>query len=266
MIEPITGDSSTAAPWIFLTLHELEAVGPAEIVEVGPCPELEPGEGRLVTGTFSHASGEVLDIVVDGLAEPIGCTGAHPFWSEDRHEFIPARDLRLGETLGTESGTLRQITRITPRRGPPVPVFNLEVDAEHVYYVSVDGVLVHNACAADLRRSLSGAGVFGDPGTEAHHLISRYAKGADEARSILKRHGVDLDSHWNGVYLPGKGAQARGAIHSHVHTNSYSEAVVNRLLDAETRGRAHVLRELQRIRGGLIDGTFPTLSPRHINF
>jgi len=266
IIEPITADSSTASPWVFLTLHELEAVGPAEIVEVGPCPELEPGEGRLVTGTFSHQSGEVFDITVDGLPESIGCTGAHPFWSEDRHEFIPARDLRLGETLGTESGTLRQITRITPRRGPPVPVFNLEVDAEHVYYVSVNGVLVHNACAADLRRSLSGAGVFGDPGTEAHHLISRYAKGADEARSILKRHGVDLDSHWNGVYLPGKGAQARGAIHSHVHTNSYYEAVVNRLLDAETRGRAHVLRELQRIRGELIDGTFPTLSPRHINF
>ncbi len=97
-----------------------------------------------MTGTFSHASGEVLDIVVDGLTEPIGCTGAHPFWSEDRQAFIPARDLRLGETLRTESGTLRQITRITPRRGPPAAVFNLEVDAEHVYYVSVDGVLVHN--------------------------------------------------------------------------------------------------------------------------
>ena len=145
-IAPVTAHSTPKKnPWIFLTLHELEAVGPAEIVEVGPCPELEPGEGRLVTGTFSHASGEVFDIVVAGLTEPIGCTGAHPFWSEDRHEFIPARDLRLGETLRTESGTLRQITRITPRRGPPVAVFNLEVDAEHVYYVSVDGVLVHNA-------------------------------------------------------------------------------------------------------------------------
>ena len=120
MIEPITADSSAASPWIFLTLHELEAVGPAEIVGVGPCPELETGEGRLVTGTFSHQSGEVFDITVDGLAEPIGCTGAHPFGSDDRHAFIPARDLRPGETLRTESGTLRQITRITPRRGPPV--------------------------------------------------------------------------------------------------------------------------------------------------
>ncbi|MFN6106306.1 MAG: polymorphic toxin-type HINT domain-containing protein, partial [Planctomycetaceae bacterium] len=155
MIEPITADNSTASPWIFLTLPELEAVGPAEIVGVGPCPELETGEGRLVTGTFSHQSGEVFDITVDGLTEPIGCTRAHPFWSEDRHDFIPARDLRLGETLRTESGTLRQITRITPRRGPPVPVFNLEVDAEHVYYVSVDGVLVHNACPGNFPNDVS---------------------------------------------------------------------------------------------------------------
>jgi hypothetical protein len=146
-IPALGADQTPTTPWIFLTLHELAAVGPAKVVEVSPCPELEPGAGRLVTGTFSHHSGEVLDIAVAGLTEPIGCTGAHPFWSEDRQDFIPARDLVLGETLRTESGTLRQITRITPRRGPPVPVFNLEVDAEHVYYVSVDGVLVHNAYA-----------------------------------------------------------------------------------------------------------------------
>jgi hypothetical protein len=144
-IPALSADQTPTTPWIFLALHELAAVGPAEVVEVSPCPELEPGAGRLVTGTFFHHSGEVLDIAVDGLTEPIGCTGAHPFWSEDRQDFIPARNLVLGETLRTESGTLRQITRITPRRGPPVPVFNLEVDAEHVYYVSVDGVLVHNA-------------------------------------------------------------------------------------------------------------------------
>jgi hypothetical protein len=144
-IPALSADQAPTTPWIFLALHELAAVGPAEVVEVSPCPELEPGAGRLVTGTFSHHSGEVLDIAVDGLTEPIGCTGAHPFWSEDRQDFIPARELVLGETLRTESGTLRQITRITPRRGPPVPVFNLEVDAEHVYYVSVEGVLVHNA-------------------------------------------------------------------------------------------------------------------------
>jgi len=144
-IPALGADQAPTTPWIFLALHELAAVGPAEVVQVEPCPPIEPGAGRLVTGTFSHHSGEVLDIAVDGLTEPIGCTGAHPFWSEDRQDFLPARELVPGETLRTESGTLRQITRITPRRGPPVPVFNLEVDAEHVYYVSVDGVLVHHA-------------------------------------------------------------------------------------------------------------------------
>jgi len=144
-IPALGADQAPTTPWIFLTLHELAAVGPAEVVRVEPCPPIEPGAGRLVTGTFFHHSGEILDITVDGLTEPIGCTGAHPFWSEDRQDFIPARNLVPGETLRTESGTLRQITRITPRRGPPVPVFNLEVDAEHVYFVSVDGVLVHNA-------------------------------------------------------------------------------------------------------------------------
>jgi len=178
MVEPITADSFTASPWIFLTLPELEAVGPAEIVEVGRCPELEPGEGRLVTGTFAHQSGEVFDIAVDGLAEPIGCTGAHPFWCEDRHAFIPARDLRLGETLRTESGTLRQITRITPRRGPPVAVFNLEVDAEHVYYVSVDGVLVHNACG-DFRGPVESRHFSSSvQGRELHEIAQSYREAA----------------------------------------------------------------------------------------
>ncbi|HBH51785.1 MAG TPA: hypothetical protein DDY91_07835, partial [Planctomycetaceae bacterium] len=112
-IPALGADQTPTTPWIFLTLHELAAVGPAEVVRVESCPPIEPGAGRLVTGTFFQHSGEVLDITVDGLTEPIGCTGAHPFWSEDRQDFIPARELVPGETLRTESGTFRQITRIT---------------------------------------------------------------------------------------------------------------------------------------------------------
>ncbi len=50
----------------------------------------------------------------------------------------------MGEHLQRADGTLTQVTRITPRRGPPVEVFNLEIDAEHVYHVGDGGVLVHN--------------------------------------------------------------------------------------------------------------------------
>ncbi|MFN9197978.1 MAG: polymorphic toxin-type HINT domain-containing protein, partial [Planctomycetaceae bacterium] len=111
---------------------------------IEPCPPLASGPGRTVTGTFAHAAADVLDLEIEGLDTPLGCTANHPFWSADRHDFVPAGSLTIGEHLRTESGTLRQVTRITPRRGPPVPVFNLEVDAEHVYHVSTAGVLVHN--------------------------------------------------------------------------------------------------------------------------
>jgi hypothetical protein len=114
------------------------------VLAIEPCPPLASGPGRTVTGTFAHSAADVLDLEIEGLDTPLGCTANHPFWSEDRQDFVPAGSLTIGEHLRTESGTLRQVTRITPRRGPPVAVFNLEVDAEHVYYVSTAGVLVHN--------------------------------------------------------------------------------------------------------------------------
>jgi len=203
---------------------------------VGPCPELESGEGRLVTGTFSHASGEILDIAVDGITEPIGCTGAHPFWSEDRQAFIPARDLRLGETLRTESGTLRQITRITPRRGPPVPVFNLEVDAEHVYYVSVDGVLVHNAYDFDelpFGMHITGKNGAGAARPPRHHVFPQEYRDWFDARNFdIDKITVELD---------------RGT-HSAIHTMGSNENVMQALIRAESQLNRHLeAREIWEI-------------------
>jgi rhodanese-related sulfurtransferase len=71
-------------------------------------------------------------------------TSNHPFWSADRQAFVEAGQLQVGEQLQQADGTLVQITRITPHTGPPVEVYNLEVDAEHVYHVGAGGVLVHN--------------------------------------------------------------------------------------------------------------------------
>jgi len=89
---------------VYLDLAELGAEGPAEVVSVEPCPAIgpPPSEGcRIVTGTFAHAAGNVVDLTVEGLDEPIGTTANHPFWSEDRRAFIPAGELRQGETLRT---------------------------------------------------------------------------------------------------------------------------------------------------------------------
>ncbi|MFN6108064.1 MAG: polymorphic toxin-type HINT domain-containing protein, partial [Planctomycetaceae bacterium] len=112
-----------------------------------------------VTGTFAHAAADVLDLEIEGLDTPLGCTANHPFWSADRQDFVPASSLTIGEHLRTESGTRRQVTRITPRRGPPVAVFNLEVDDEHVYYVSTAGVLVHNTYPGNAPNSAATRGL-----------------------------------------------------------------------------------------------------------
>ena len=48
----------------------------------------------------------------------------------------------MGEQLQTLNGIAR-ITSITAR-GPPEPVYNLEVQVKHTYFVADSGVLVHN--------------------------------------------------------------------------------------------------------------------------
>ena len=108
-----------------------------------PCPEIEAGTGEVVTGTFKHSSGDILDIQIESEPKPIGTTGNHPWWSEERQKFVEASELKPGETLRTASGKLTQIISITPRANAET-VYNLEVNREHVYYVGENGLLVHN--------------------------------------------------------------------------------------------------------------------------
>lgn len=129
---------------IHLDLPELNQYGDAQVLAIGPCPDIKPGPGRVVIGTFRHTSGDTIDVRVKDLDDPIGATQDHPFWSEDRQAFVDARELRVGEHVKTHSGQITEIESITSR-GPPEPVYNLEIHAENVYYVSDIGVLVHNS-------------------------------------------------------------------------------------------------------------------------
>ncbi len=129
---------------INLDYPEFGAVGPAEVITILPCPAIEPGAGEVVTGRFTHSTGDILDIQIKGESNPIGTTGNHPWWSEDRQEFVEASELQPGETLRTASGKFTQIISITPRTNAET-VYNLEVNREHVYYVGESGLLVHNS-------------------------------------------------------------------------------------------------------------------------
>jgi hypothetical protein len=132
---------------VFLEYEELGISGDGEVLEILPCPPIPPRPSPnhcLVTTKFEHEAANVVDLYIEGLAEPIGVTTNHPFWSEDRQEFVQARELRIGETLVTASGCQTRVQSMVARATPEA-VYNLEVDGEHVYYVSAGGVLVHNA-------------------------------------------------------------------------------------------------------------------------
>jgi hypothetical protein len=151
---------------VLLDLEELGAKGWAEVLEIGPCPEIVPGPGSVVTATFAHQpTAEILDVTISvgrqspgGLtldqpssqdtsspaSETIGVTANHPFWSVDHQAFVPVGLLEPGTRVKTHLDQIQTIVSLHPRPGPPEQVYNLEVHGEHVYYVGTLSILVHN--------------------------------------------------------------------------------------------------------------------------
>ncbi len=107
-----------------------------------PLTTLQTSEEALLYPRASRATS------IDPSWERIGVTGNHPIWSQDRHDYVAAMDLRLGERLKNLSGDTVWVQQKLPRPGP-TPVYNLEVQDEHVYYVGASGVLAHNSTGCD---------------------------------------------------------------------------------------------------------------------
>ncbi|MFO0975266.1 MAG: polymorphic toxin-type HINT domain-containing protein [Planctomycetaceae bacterium] len=181
---------------VFISVPECGIDGNAEVLEIDPCPEILPGEGRVITGTFRHQVSASISLSIAGQAEPIPCTGNHPFWSEDRHDFVRADSLQPNETLRTAAGT----TTVTSFCHIPgsTPVYNLEIHGTHVYHVGTSGVLVHNGdpCPLALHRGASGY--------EAGLRIAEIEEWLDElpemkvARDLLE----DLGHSSRGIFHP----------------------------------------------------------------
>jgi len=132
---------------VFISVPECGIDGNAEVLEIDPCPEILPGEGRVITGTFRHQVLASISLSIAGQAEPILCTGNHPFWSEDRQDFVRADSLQPNETLRTATGTTT-VTSLSYIPGSTA-VYNLEIHGTHVYHVGTSGVLVHNGDPGD---------------------------------------------------------------------------------------------------------------------
>jgi hypothetical protein len=77
---------------------------------------------------------------------------------------------------------------------------------------------------------------------------------ASDARKILSKYNIGINSHWNGVYLPTRNA-AHGTIHLGKHNSDVIKAINQRIIGADTKGgKVGVLRELQKIRNELASG------------
>ncbi|MEZ6033746.1 MAG: polymorphic toxin-type HINT domain-containing protein [Planctomycetaceae bacterium] len=127
-----------------LAFPELAIEGDAEITAIDVCPPMESGSGYFVTTKFTHTAANVIDLRVASESEPIGTTSNHPFWSEDRQDWVQAGDLQPGEQLLLVNGTITHVVSIAINETTQ-PVYNLTVDAQHTYYVGASGVLVHNS-------------------------------------------------------------------------------------------------------------------------
>jgi hypothetical protein len=111
------------------------------------------------------------------------------------------------------------------------------------------------ATGPNLRANLLKAGRIAPPNSAAHHIVAGNSPLAAEARRVLAREGIDLNSAKNGVFLPSGSKYAVSPVttHSSMHTTVYYENVTARILNAEP-GKVGV--ELIKIRNELINGTF----------
>jgi hypothetical protein len=138
----MAGNQCELGGQVWLEMSELGIVGWQRVESIEPCPPIQSGPGRVVTGTIAHSNGSVLRLYFDGTEETLSPTEVHRFYSVTRDAWVPAGKLRPGEILKTRGGELR-IASIEHLPGMH-RVFNLEVEADHRYFVGKNDLLCHN--------------------------------------------------------------------------------------------------------------------------
>jgi hypothetical protein len=106
---------------------------------------VETGEKGLkkVTKVFVREVRKLIYVYVDG--EEINTTDTHPFWVEGKG-WIEAGELKTGDVLRLYTGELKIVEKVEIEVfDKPVKVYNFEVEDWHTYYVTEQGILVHNA-------------------------------------------------------------------------------------------------------------------------
>jgi len=131
---------------VWVDFEELHASGWAEVIAEGPCASIASGPGRVVTATITHANDDVRTLTLDG-GETLYVTGNHRMFSASARDWVAVKDLGVGEELQTASGR-KSVAALGYQQGRH-QVYNIEVEAEHCYFVGNGQTLTHNMCGPD---------------------------------------------------------------------------------------------------------------------
>jgi len=117
-------------------------------------PETGRVEKRRVVRTVRRVSDHLRVLTFAdrrGHQQTIKTTDEHPFWLAEERRFVPAGELEVGQKFRSPSGDLLWLVSTRRELHPEgVPVYNLEVEGVHTYFVSPIGshaapILAHNA-------------------------------------------------------------------------------------------------------------------------
>lgn len=209
-----------------------------------------------VSRIYKKTTNEIITIAVNG--EKITTTPTHPFYTVDG--WVEAKKLTTNTYLLTEDGYSKIDSVNFVKLKEDIWVYNMTVAKNHTYTVSLEEVVVHNACgdSAKLRKNLISDGdLVPDYPNAAHHIIpssdARYAQAA-QAREKLLSFGIDINDASNGVFLSTSKNVVGTTYHGSIHTAAYYEKVNSLLSTATTKKEA--LDVLAYIKTALLKGTF----------
>jgi hypothetical protein len=190
---------------IHLELPEMGVSGEAEVLAVSPCPPVEPGVGRVVTGTFRKERNHGLRALHVSVAGEVSClrvTSGHPVWSVTRGAWIGAGELVPGEALAAWRGEPVAVLANLPEAD--TATWNLEVENEHVYRVGPAGILVHNTSPTPKELFDGGGGVAANSAVKPGQA-GTYGELKEQKKAFGETEPLDMD------HRPSYAAQVKAA-------------------------------------------------------
>lgn len=118
----------------------------------------------------------------------------------------------------------------------------------------------------NLAKNLRNAKITRPVNTAGHHIVSWHDVRAEDAREILRQFGIEIDSQYNGVYLPlykkhvPHKSMPKAYPHTTIHTGLYYVNVTSYLVSQtriEGTTKEDIIDVLREIAEDLRNGSFP---------